>query len=838
MIDPIEKVNGKFAKWLGLLTIILLCIYVQSCQTMDANTSFFQHLANGNIDHYLSEAEILQEHAAALPSQYVHLITDDEDCELLQLRIHHELNLFQPEIRDLYRSTKMKNRSRTYQLEAFLLYIDNFYLDPKYKKSLLHEIDNWIAQLNKIEYIDRYYILQLLDRKAQIFYDQGQDTPTMSTYHYLLHLIVDSDQPYTLVKENALMQICRLLIKDYSDNISSAAAIEAHLAQLSSGAREKIEFKILQQHINLYKTQLSNQAIEDVIKDWLKLLHISDDATHQLSILLNLMLYDSERLCDYTRQGLDILNRHECNQYRSVFIILGEQCMSSETLNNEIHEIGNCGSFLKDRYQIQKMGISQDQGFELLNLNAKMDYLLRKRAIADRLAQGKSLYHLQDLFLSNSTAMIHTLQDHDQIDQSHYETLLRTLEDTQRKSTYIRLNQIQSHDGSLDQDNVYAQINHALLLLDDFKKPVSFENTIYEDLYQNIMIAESRSYALPDQHTEISLKEIQTKLHADQSQLNYLTYEDGEYYAFIADGKSVDLVDVDLDRITALYRVLLEAIENQSPIDDALHRLSFYLRSHGIARHDKLDIIATGVMYTLPWELLFPESKIRRYTHLEDYLDANPIQISSEGAVVYSYSDERSIKSLESNTVSELPIGWEEALEIATLLDAELFAGKSFTRSDINKAWSADLLHISAHASYQEHRLDNYIIVRDRDGKAIPYYSYELYDAEKTPIVTILSACDTGMGTDIQGYGSYAFSRCLVDNGTESVIKTLWPVNESATRMFMIRFYEAWINGNTIETALEIAKSAVKSREAYAHPYYWAGVVLEGNPHITLHHTE
>jgi CHAT domain-containing protein len=61
------------------------------------------------------------------------------------------------------------------------------------------------------------------------------------------------------------------------------------------------------------------------------------------------------------------------------------------------------------------------------------------------------------------------------------------------------------------------------------------------------------------------------------------------------------------------------------------------------------------------------------------------------------------------------------------------------------------------------------------------------------------------------------------------VIASLWSINDRATVAFMREFYARLIEGSSVAEALRHAKIWMLGSD-WAHPYYWAGFLLHGNP--------
>jgi CHAT domain-containing protein len=140
-----------------------------------------------------------------------------------------------------------------------------------------------------------------------------------------------------------------------------------------------------------------------------------------------------------------------------------------------------------------------------------------------------------------------------------------------------------------------------------------------------------------------------------------------------------------------------------------------------------------------------------------------------------------------------------------------------------------------------------------------------------------LSACQTAVGPDGGGEGLLGFSQVLFRKGARSLVLSLWKVDDTATALLMVRFYEnllgkreglkaplpraealreakQWLrelsrkDAESLAVALdkgelrgsvsplkplaEPPKEAVgqKGDKPFAHPYYWAAFILLGDP--------
>ncbi len=93
-----------------------------------------------------------------------------------------------------------------------------------------------------------------------------------------------------------------------------------------------------------------------------------------------------------------------------------------------------------------------------------------------------------------------------------------------------------------------------------------------------------------------------------------------------------------------------------------------------------------------------------------------------------------------------------------------------------------------------------------------------------------LSACQSGLGTVVAGEGVMGLSRAFLYAGAQSLVVSLWNVNDAATAELMKTFYGNLNRGMHRAEALRQAKLKLmrSGSAAWRHPYYWAPFVFIG----------
>jgi CHAT domain-containing protein len=101
--------------------------------------------------------------------------------------------------------------------------------------------------------------------------------------------------------------------------------------------------------------------------------------------------------------------------------------------------------------------------------------------------------------------------------------------------------------------------------------------------------------------------------------------------------------------------------------------------------------------------------------------------------------------------------------------------------------------------------------------------------------LVVLSACETGRGrVDDLGQGVYGLRRAVMVAGAETLVTSLWQVNDEVTRDLMVGYYKRLLAGAGRGEALRQASLAV--RKKHPDPRDWAPFIAIGQmgPHKVM----
>ena len=100
--------------------------------------------------------------------------------------------------------------------------------------------------------------------------------------------------------------------------------------------------------------------------------------------------------------------------------------------------------------------------------------------------------------------------------------------------------------------------------------------------------------------------------------------------------------------------------------------------------------------------------------------------------------------------------------------------------------------------------------------------------------MAVLSACETGLGAEAGGEGLLGLTRAFHLAGADSVVASLWRVDDASTAALMEGFYDHLLKGLPRDEALRRAQAdlmdhGIPEDAGVSKPYDWPAFQLFGN---------
>ncbi len=175
-----------------------------------------------------------------------------------------------------------------------------------------------------------------------------------------------------------------------------------------------------------------------------------------------------------------------------------------------------------------------------------------------------------------------------------------------------------------------------------------------------------------------------------------------------------------------------------------------------------------------------------------------------------------------------------EAERIGGLLSSPtLLVGERATETALKQALeNRGVTHFATHGTLDDRRPKySRLALAPDPGEDGWLHAYEIESLRLGGRIT-LSACETLFPTG-RAEGLLGLTRAFLAAGADSVLATLWAVDDTATANLMVKYYQNLADGHNALEALRQAQVATLSdRESeglsYAHPFFWAAFVHVG----------
>ena len=394
----------------------------------------------------------------------------------------------------------------------------------------------------------------------------------------------------------------------------------------------------------------------------------------------------------------------------------------------------------------------------------------------------------------------------------------------------------------------------------------SKENWIFflDSLRQNFPKYHKMRYATIGE----SLANIQKNIPENTSVVRYFFAEE-KLYAFVATKEKQRLFTLDNTEVINSMTVLSE---NQSNVKrTALQLNNLYNKLWkpfaSEIKTKNVTIIPDGVLYNLSFETLTPKK-------ITSFKELTTNSLLAKHAISYNYSlylldNKRKPKVYENSFVAfapEFTDGMKEKYKLAitdslsldktylqllqqpfnvnlaktysTLFDGDYFLNENSTEAIFKQSANEHkIIHIGTHAESNNisPELSRLIFAKDvsnpNSGEDNSLYTYEVYNTSLNSNLAILTACETGKPSYQSGEGMISLAHAFNYAGSESILTSLWKIDERSSAEIIESFYDHINSGKSKDEALRLAKlDYIENTDGRTlAPQFWAGLVLMGD---------
>ncbi len=390
----------------------------------------------------------------------------------------------------------------------------------------------------------------------------------------------------------------------------------------------------------------------------------------------------------------------------------------------------------------------------------------------------------------------------------------------------------------------------------DFKKGIyAIENElnkssskVLKDQYHSLKIEynsfkESLNSNYPEYYsskqpiTITSMDAIKNSLDKNTTILEYIVNKE-EGFVLTITKNSVHLFKLDKAEnleaeITEYLKLLQKPLNTSEELKDykkLSNQLCSYLlpfKNKDILKN-KLIIVPDYTLQNLPLESLKKDDRYLiedfeiSYTYSLSFLEKNKKLKREAKQECIAFAP----KTFTYDNLKTLPRSEAEAKTISELLNGKVLldatANKTNFFKEINKH---KIIHLATHANAND-SISPWIAFKNDK-----LYLNELYTTKNQAELVVLNACNSSLGEIKSGEGVFSLARGFFYSGANSVVSSLWNVNDKSNAAITTSFYKYLKDGKTKSASLRQAKLDYLNSHSLseASPYYWSTLILIGD---------
>lgn len=420
----------------------------------------------------------------------------------------------------------------------------------------------------------------------------------------------------------------------------------------------------------------------------------------------------------------------------------------------------------------------------------------------------------------------------------------------------------------LEQEKQLKETLNSALNIEDGLEEFMQANTEWMNFLEFLKRDFPKYYELRYASISKSLSVVDANIPKNTSIIRYV-FIDEQLYAFVIQKDSIEVYDLDTNMLNNVLKAKDKEnalLEDNLDFNNDLYRALWEPFADAIIDNN-IIIVPDGKLFNLSFEILTPK-KLNSFKLIAEN------SLLSQYNISYNYSlllinKNKTPKFFENNFVAFTPefndqmkSNYRTAITDSVFLDktyltllpqpfskdlaqssSKLFDGKSFINENASKqiftrqAKEHKIIHIGTHAESNNvsPELSRLIFAKNVNDTIFSednsLYTYEIYNQNLSSNLAILTACETGKPTYQAGEGMISLAHAFNYAGSESILTSLWKIDEKSSTQIIESFYKNLKDGLPKDEALKKAKLdyLATAQGRTMAPQYWAGLVLIGD---------
>jgi len=364
----------------------------------------------------------------------------------------------------------------------------------------------------------------------------------------------------------------------------------------------------------------------------------------------------------------------------------------------------------------------------------------------------------------------------------------------------------------------------------------------YKNLIESLKNEYPKYYNYKIKVSTIKIEETQNKIEDNTILVEYILNDKDGYVLVISKNKTI-LYQIDsitdlgtkiktyLNLISKPLKTTLDLKHYNTLSKELLSTLLPFSKDSIIKNKNKLLIIPDYKLQYIPFETLKQDNRNKSIL-LEDF--------NISYAYSYSFLQKNKVINRKPNDyfIGFAPFEFDydnlhtlkrsktEINAIESIMQGKSLIGNAASKQNFfSEIKNYKIIHLSTHANAND-SISPWIAFKDEK-----LFLNELYTVKNQAELVVLSTCNSSLGKLNKGEGVFSLARGFFFSGSNSVISSLWNVNDKSNEEIISSFYKYLSRGNSKSNSLRLAKLEYLKRHNLSEisPYYWSSLILVGD---------